>query len=870
MPKIMYRFKFYFRIGISDDELVLRGLAHLTSKEYIIVKDKLLHRLGILKEALQRLYIISINIKKNIYGRTRLTRISIAIKNKLGIGYAPLGLDDDHPTPEEIEEFEILDCHTKTTGFFKSRLKTRVGKAHAHRIACELWAEKQKIKVDAENDNAISQRFIPRLKYVYSLFASNSQGISKHDIPILFRKYLQLKMKPDQIIMALAVLDPNNTGYVTFDNLVNWILVGTASEHKSAYLQFTTFIQSLSFLDDAKVKILSEMLSKSRLELDVQRDAIQTMLSTTAVKSKKSKKEKKRIAEMEDRQTKLSQLNKEFNQREQLVLTRMVEDDAERKCGWFLMGSSRGRYFLSVEMELLEISQELINTFGASIGFNVFYEDGSDQQKKEIVLQLKALCASVIVNCFDTDCSGTFDEGEVTMILQCTKNNLPEKQRLFYFPAVKYGDATREEVVSYLLQSKAFEKNLFAKLRLSQSIVANIRSQYFSSKLLLISLSRQAARERCNQANQLSTTGSLSMNDDGGSIALNNRTGLLMRSQMLAVRQVKLFLETDFGTIRHVLTYRRLEVQWARTVVKEPSLSAALEYAFIVFMIPPSPLLEYNKAEHKVLNTEISHIVQFLEVRFNLSPKIESANIMSKLISLVSGGESIAWLSRVELFDILDQIFSFSVSLASKAIVISKIIKSGRLKLDATVRMLAVARQEACLIAFDFPDKHVCDTNYRCFILGLYLYMKLNSASINITFDWTSKEDVPELATLPYLLSQGFSFEDLVQLTIEYDALYEICNDAENIKPSFEILNEVSLKTFDLNTVLAAVKADVFSNFGCFQAIGWMSRVAIGGAYYYLYMKIASVIRHSKQEVNYLARVFLNEVLIGVSHSSFE
>ncbi len=855
---------FYYRILISDEELATRGLPELSKISYDGVKQKLVRRLGILKEALQKIYKLSINIRKQLSARSTISKFSYYCKEKLGLEYTPLSLDEDEPSAEDIVDFEIGDAHARATAYFYSRLKTRVGKVHLHRVACELWAErKRRIYDRISSDGPPANEYILWLNYVYSLFISTDQGISIHDLPTLFSHYLCLKIPSSELPDIISSLNYTHSGFVSFDTVLSWIEGESSKKYYSRIMYLAMKCRSFSFVSDAKVKILSEMLTKARLDLEVQKDSLKNICVDRKMSKKQKKEYELEMQMMSERQAKLLQFNKEFADREQAVLTRISEDDAEFNCKLFLLLSSRGRYFLGVERELLRMAQVTINVYASSIGYTNMTSTNCLEDSNSILDYGKSLCLRVLVNCFDTDCSGTFDEGEVTLLLRCLKNALSEKEILYHFPSiVATNSASGESIVSFLMNSIHLKVGGICFERVKYF---NTRSFYYSSALLLISLARQAARDRATQASELTTTGILIKEDQDQKIkistVMSNINGLLTRSQLLAMRQVHMFRQSHFGRLRESLTRTRLEILFENVISDAGSNVSILTYAFHLHKISPTSSLENSSEDHKILNTEVPHLLSYLKSIFHWHIHDSHGRVIMNLLKVDNRESVVSWLS---LEDILE-IFGKFVDLSS-----CENLKKEMNKSDAEFRMLSVARQEACVIALDLPDKCVKETNYRCFVLGLELFMKVKIPKKDVTTAFVNWNSIPEVALQIYLLSQGFGYNDLVNLTLEVERLRKLSIDVENNLSCFELTTDVSFKLINPSVKLEEIMTDLFTKYNCSQTISWLWRYAVNGALFFLYKKIVKILLFQKEEVNYVGRVFLNEIMIGISHSSFE
>jgi hypothetical protein len=115
---------------------------------------------------------------------------------------------------------------------------------------------------------------------------------------------------------------------------------------------------------------------------------------------------------------------------------------------------------------------------------------------------------------------------------------------------------------------------------------------------------------------------------------------------------------------------------------------------------------------------------------------------------------------------------------------------------------------------------------------------------------------------LIYLLSQGFTYEDLI----------DSCPNLFNLKSNFYQATD-TIRDDELvnpNELLKIATEDVFSQLSFLSSLHRMARFVGGRVKFMFYKKIVRILLLHREEVNYLGRMFLDEIIIGVSHCSLE
>lgn len=843
----------------------------LTKESYDTVRVKLIKRLRIIRESLRKLQAFTINYIKADRALNACPRCVISFKKKLGVHYTLVRSEED-PTEEEIEKYEYESAHVRAQAFFYSRLRTKIGKAQVTRVDRELWARKKHIddKYRAESPSDFktkNKQLAAKLDYLYSLFCVsgyNSNGIHIKDSILLLEKYFNLKIPEENVDKLLLILDPHQSGFVSKDSMMAWILSDEMSAYASSMLTLTNLFNLNLFKRDAKINILCDIRRISRLEIESQKASLKAIDALLKAADDQNFDEavyaKSMVAAAEDEEAQtidetVKTLKFMFDRQEQRVLARISEDEAELQTIRQMFTTMRGRYFWNTEIQLLKLAQSMICAFGESIPVTVSFP-----QKKEGVelndINLGYLqCLSVIVHCFDTDCSGSFDESEVTLLLNCLRNAVSERKRLYFFPDVVLNSASLPQLLDFLLTRVRWGRALWSeKFRFRKDILISTKPFFYSSALLLISLSRQCARERSDQAARLTKTGVLTGHDEDVTKEISE--GLLMRTQLLAMRQVDLFLRTPYGRIRKYASWRSLTNHWE--VVKQDGYSriSLIRYAFQIHKIDSGDRLPHP---NRMLNTELPHLVRFIATRFKWKLKDSECSALSRMSNCTHESEA-RWILVDEAIEIIDNAFEPSTAVKGG------LFGTNCFKSDARLRLLSMARQQAFLIAIDYPEKDVKETNYRCFIIGLFLLLKFKDHDKNysdVSINWHS---VPREAMLIYLLSQGFTFEDLIDPMCIEGGVHELSSP-----PFYQSQDTIRLDDLvDPDEVLACAMAELFTGMSCGTSMNRLVRYASGITMFYLYKKIATVLLLHRDEVNYLGRMYLDEIITGISHCTFE
>ena len=342
---------------------------------------------------------------------------------------------------------------------------------------------------------------------------------------------------------------------------------------------------------------------------------------------------------------------------------------------------------------------------------------------------LHAAALEMVVSVFDTDCTADLDEIEVRMLLQCLRCRMSEKafRHVFADNDDIIRGITVRRLLNHLRERVHWRREDVMGLltghsgrELSIAKIANIQC----AAGILVSLQRQLAHKRALQTVRLSKTGKIAVLRQSH-VGSSDQT-LLVRSQLFAMRQVHMFLCTTQGRIKFQHVLLDVKFSWQRDVISalpnvyiSSSGATFLNYAFSIHLEADG-----------VLVTELPHVVKFLVKRCKLVPtrRIEE---LSQLFCEIRGVDDIRTLSQAEFSSLLAPLF-LKPDKAYVNSFMSRIGLARQLRRDAKLRMLSCARQQAVMIAMEFPVVEVSETNYRCSVLGMHRF-------ISESFGWSLK-----------------------------------------------------------------------------------------------------------------------------------
>lgn len=360
----------------------------------------------------------------------------------------------------------------------------------------------------------------------------------------------------------------------------------------------------------------------------------------------------------------------------------------------------------------------------------------------------RALYTAVLemaVSVFDTDCTGDLDEGEVRVLLRCLHCALSEKA--FRHTFADNDDVIRgvsvRKLINHLSERVHWDhKEVWKKATGQRQAGIGIakRANIGCAAGILVSLQRQLAHKRALQSVKLSKIGRIVMLRE--SHAGSSDQTLLVRSQLFAMRQVSMFLHTTQGTIKLHHALQDLLFSWQRDVLNvAPHHAVATSGVYYV---------NYAYALHQegdgVLATEIPHVVKFLVTKLRLVPTRRVEELALMFTGLRGSASDIRCLNHAEFTGLLAPLF-----LQPKAVEPNTFLRrlglKRRLRRDAKLRMYSCARQQAVKIAMDFPVIEVSETNYRCSVLGLRLFIQRSLPVALFSTKGKAKAPAKEVAT---------------------------------------------------------------------------------------------------------------------------
>jgi hypothetical protein len=391
----------------------------------------------------------------------------------------------------------------------------------------------------------------------------------------------------------------------------------------------------------------------------------------------------------------------------------------------------------------------------------------------------------VLLYLFDTDCSGNFDEGEVSFILRVLGCRLPEHKLLRLLPDLITEGKVSKQALKALVLARRLRKGSDIQVKSVGVSVTTMR--------LLVSWKRQRARLVAQQSVKLAKTGNIVSSGErvDQSVLATSSTAihtLLVRCQLLASRQVMMFLKTTHGNLQFFQTKMAVRKMWTHDMRDKPKKADRdlMLYAY-----------HLHFERRGVLLTEIPYLIQFAVTRFGLSIDKEKVASVSRLLGAIRALEDVRWLSFAEVLAIVAPLlsnFGSGAGAGDGAAGSRSVWKD--VHADACVKMQSQARQQAVLICLNDPRVTAPETNYRCSVLGLHSVMaerkkvKLKwAAHYKYTYqqerrvDW---EHVPREAAALLLLRRGYSKTDLLhpvlatQVAVEHPGGH-LCSDLVSV-----------------------------------------------------------------------------------------
>ena len=463
------------------------------------------------------------------------------------------------------------------------------------------------------------------------------------------------------------------------------------------------------------------------------------------------------------------------------------------------------------------------------------------------------LAISMWIYTFDTDCSGTFDESEVNLLLKFLRCGLNERGLLFQFPEVNKDSASLDTLVEYLVTKVFWVKGMPTVLTSLPKFHIWTMSNHRAATMLLISLQRQAARDLAVQT--MSTQkGDLSAEEEEEK---KNDDAVIIRTQMFAMRQVDMFLKTSFGQLHRAVELEIISYQFTKEVKKtQYSKRGLLRYAYQV-----------HKLQHGMLITELPHLIRFLIRRLKLVPN-ENITTIATILSAVKSREDLRMLNINETMKIVGPCFDDPcLESSSCSTIISRTAKKLAIRLgvkeDATSCVYAKARQQAIQISLGFEGITAPETNYRCLILGLDALKKKTLKSKfwrgitnfeigrDKSINWL---EVPREATMLLLLSRGYCMKDM---TLER---------TERVVGAYHPTGNLADDLVDIESVIFSSRRDEAMNMHMGQSFYRWCRFPFGLPRYLEYKRTVTILSKHRKEITQIGAMFLKELVEGTSH----
>eukprot|EP00602_Paraphysomonas_sp_CaronLab_P007371 CAMPEP_0185036552 /NCGR_PEP_ID=MMETSP1103-20130426/29692_1 /TAXON_ID=36769 /ORGANISM="Paraphysomonas bandaiensis, Strain Caron Lab Isolate" /LENGTH=212 /DNA_ID=CAMNT_0027574127 /DNA_START=771 /DNA_END=1405 /DNA_ORIENTATION=- len=206
----------------------------------------------------------------------------------------------------------------------------------------------------------------------------------------------------------------------------------------------------------------------------------------------------------------------------------------------------------------------------------------------------------------------------------------------------------------------------------------------------------------------------------------------------------------------------------------------------------------------------------------NLNIKSGAAKTLAALSQCKSESDA-RWISLDEAIGILDRSCEPSETIDRSAAM--PFLGIGFAKTDAQCRMMSLARQQALLIAIDYPEKDVKETNYRCFILGLYTLKNVMKRKLMYSSSSISWNAVPKEAMLVYLLSHGFSMHDLIHPSLVVGGVQNKYVVQSSRGPFYQADDAIrSVDIVNPRSLLEEAVSEIFPMLGCVSSVDRLCR----------------------------------------------
>jgi hypothetical protein len=616
-------------------------------------------------------------------------------------------------------------------------------------------------------------------------------------------------------------------------------------------------ITSTAELEEASKTPMQRLKEKEEREAKSKQTKEDMVKSTELLESLKE--------EVEVLAHKMTEMKHADDEGESLLLYRLAMNEARENCVEGFT-TKTGFYSLLTEMLLITSMETMVDAMGSTIPRASRYPwtatmmatskdgGGTENGNQQVYETGWSLALQQVVYAFDTDCSGGFDEGEVSLLLSCSNCGLSERRILSEFPEVMDDAANVHTLSGYLAPKVMWGRGLLWRLGWGGSTSLLMKPRIVSAASMLMSLSMQRARAAAEEATALTRTGQLQEEEEE-----KNEEAIMTRAQMFAMRQVVLFMRTVQGRQKLRWTKKDVKYWWKQDIWHTgASRQGLFNYAYML-----------HKDHRGVLITELPHVIRFLTKHcgFSTAPAVRAVAVM---VYAAKTKDAVRWLGQAEVLQLLEASLAHTncvLGVPSRA----SALTLGRLwnvRRDAIINIESRARQQSVMISLRFEGIFVADTNYRCSALGLNDVIKEISANATwgiyrpkpkVKLDW---RNVPREAFHFLLLSHGYSLDDM---KIDgFDSVTEIDHRSGGIAVDTLLVPDALLKAKDASNA-------AFTGYTGYlqKARRWGNYItnATGGAVaYWHYFRISKAIMTESKKVNVQGAKYLREIITGQSH----
>ena len=878
---VEYRMRRPRLILISDVDIERADMPQLTESAFDSIRNRIVEKLTVLARENEKLLLIE--VPKRFFWSSTGGGFQ---KKHIQIG------PDGTLTKETIVKLMTFDAHNTAIALFNSRIRSPTGVTQVRRYANEQWAHEKELMA-AEPQNADARRRI-ECRCLFDRFTCEAagNGIDHDDLELLCGA-LDIPWSDVKLAELEQELGVAKGQFLSFETFSKWYLGGGHTRHQTAALVLWSGLKGLvsamalsAYKGYAKETIHTNYRVLSRLENTLRNRSMKVLMSADiSSQSQSGKKEikEKREKTMDRLKEQLQELQKKIeniknlnDKSELLILFRMTEDAADYRCKMHLL-TPRGARLVHTEAQLVRSAEEILEAYGyllspgatfpwvARVKPRIMRALGSPAAEGRTHEQGWDLALDVLVHAFDTDCSGTMDEvpldathtipprltvahpvyrcpkGEVRLLLQCARCGLSERSALLEFPEIRLSSTTRQRVVAYLSPKALWRRGRLGPAGSRGGLFVATQNRMVVASKMIISLNRQLARQKVEEATTLARTGAVLGDDDKKTDA-----ALMTRSQFFAMRQVKLFMRTTQGKIKLRISEDNMKQFWTSNVENTGfSFDGLVGYAYDV-----------HREWGGMLVTEVPHLVRFLVVRLRLQTN-SNISALQGVLARVQSKDDLYWLTKSEVLKLVED----KVDLPTNSGLLHRAaLLMSRLHKDAVVNTLSKARQQAVMTAMRFEDIYVADTNYRCSILGLN---QVISEKVGVANDIKAKvkwQSVPREALTLLMLSKGYLFKDLNMGSM---------NDVVAADHSSGALCADEVRVRDM---AATLKANAREELTLAQRL---LRVALkfnplNVRRYVEYLRMVRAIAAFQEDIDEAGASFLNEILEGISHCQLE